>query len=153
MECKDIKDMTSLIFPAVGWLLVWLGWRNTQKVSKQAFQRQQENNYREQLIKQLEQVKEIARNYYCQNIKDYYRVMEQLDMANIFANHHGYFDTEKENCLNEWIDFKRSITDKLIESKNLLYDRDSELVKRIDYSYKVLYTAVLNIHKQRLEEI
>ena len=98
-------------------------------------------------------MKEIAHSYYCQNIKDYHRVMEQLDMANIFANHHGYFDTEKENCLNEWIDFKRSITDALIESKNLLYERDSELVKRIDYNYKVLYIAVLNVHQQRLAGI
>ena len=149
----EYKEILSFIFPAVGWLLVWLGWRNAQKVSKQAFLRQQETGNRDQLVKQLEQVKETARNYYRQDTKDHHNVMEQLDMANIFASHHGYFDTEKENCLNEWIDFKKSITDELIESKHLLYERDSELIKRIDYSYKVLYIAVLNVHKQRLAKI
>ena len=154
---RDLLPWVAPILTVIGWCVVVVinrsGWRNARIVAEQNFARSWEKDNYEHLRKNIADIKIAAIEYYSKTGRDHYALMELIDMTAIFAKHHNYLSNSMVGFASAWMSFKKAVTERLVDEKDRIHARDSELIKKIDTSYKQLYTELLSEYQKRIEQI
>lgn len=154
---RDLLPWVAPILTVIGWGVVAVinirGWRNARIVAEQNFTRSREKDNYEHLRQNLADIKTTAIDYYGKTGKDHYTLMELIDMTAIFAKHHNYLGNSTTEFARAWLEFKKAVTDRLVDEADRIHTRNSKLIQKIDASYKQLYTELLSEYQKRIEQI
>ena len=130
---RDLPPWVAPILTVIGWGVVVVinirGWRNARIVAEQNFTRSREKDNYEHLRQNLADIKTTAIDY------------------------HKYLGNSTTEFARAWLEFKKAVTDRLVDEADRIHTRNSKLIQKIDASYKQLYTELLSEYQKRIEQI